>query len=95
MSLDALLSSTSAYIWERAVSCELGRLAQGFFGIKGNDVIDFISKNNIQSNKTVTYARMVCDFRPFKQEKFKVRLTVGGDRLHYNDDTASPAASLL
>ena len=38
---------------------------------------------------------MVCDFRPFKEEKYRVRLTVGGDCLQYPDDTASPAASLL
>ena len=30
-----------------------------------------------------------------KSEKFRVRLTVGGDRLQYPDDTASPAATLL
>ena len=38
---------------------------------------------------------MVCDIRPLKGEKFRVRLTVGGDRLPYSDDTASPAATLL
>ena len=38
---------------------------------------------------------MVCDIRPLKSEKYRVRLTVGGDRLQYPDDTASLAASLL
>ena len=38
---------------------------------------------------------MVCDIRPLKTEKFRVRLTVGGYCLQYPDDTASPAASLL
>ena len=38
---------------------------------------------------------MVCDIRPLKSEKYQVRLTVGGDRLQYLDDTASPAATLL
>ena len=38
---------------------------------------------------------MVCDIRPLKTEKFRVRLTVGGDRLQYPDNTASPAVSLL
>ena len=45
-----------------------------------------LCKNNIPSNKKVTYARMVCDFRSFKQENFRVCLTVGGDCLYYNDD---------
>ena len=34
-------------------------------------------------------------YRPHKEEKHRVRLTVGGDRLTYNDDVASPAVSLL
>ena len=38
---------------------------------------------------------MVCDYRPFKNEKYRVRLTVGDDRLQYPDDAASPAVSLL
>ena len=38
---------------------------------------------------------MVCDVRPLKTEKFRVRLTVGGNHLQYPDDTASPAATLL
>eukprot|EP00957_Ditylum_brightwellii_P118013 9000906-Ditylum_brightwellii.AAC.1 len=33
--------------------------------------------------------------RPLKEEKYRVRLTIGGDRLVYDDKTASPAASLL
>ena len=38
---------------------------------------------------------MVCDHRPLKSEPYRVRLTVGGDRLTYESDAASPAASLL
>ena len=95
MSLDELLHSSMANVWEIAVSNELGRLAQGINNIKGNDVIDFIYKHEVPKNKIVTYARMVCDYRPLKDEKYRLRLTVGGDRLYYEDDAASPAASLL
>ena len=38
---------------------------------------------------------MVCDIRERKDDKFRTRLTVGGDRLDYWDNAASPAASLL
>ena len=38
---------------------------------------------------------MVCDIRPLKTEKYRVRLMVGGDRLQYPDDTTLPAATLL
>ena len=47
------------------------------------------------SDRIATYANMVCDYRPHKQEKHRVRLTVGGDRLTYNEDVSSPEASLL
>ena len=38
---------------------------------------------------------MVCDYRPLKTEKHCIQLTVGGDKLDYIDDTASPAVSLI
>ena len=77
------------------MSNELGRLAQGIREVNGNDVIDFIPFKEVPKDRIVTYANMVCDIRPLKTEKFRVRLTVGGDRLQYPDDTASPAATLL
>ena len=38
---------------------------------------------------------MICDYRHHKQEQHKVRLTVGGDRLIYNDGASSSTVSLL
>eukprot|EP00957_Ditylum_brightwellii_P191260 14562884-Ditylum_brightwellii.AAC.1 len=38
---------------------------------------------------------MVCDYRPLKQEKYRIRLTIGGDRLMYGDETASLTALLI
>ena len=38
---------------------------------------------------------MVWDFRPLKNEKYRVRLTIGGDRLEYIYDTSAPAANLV
>ena len=38
---------------------------------------------------------MVCDYRPLKSEKYRVRLTVGGDKFTCEFDVASPAASVL
>ena len=57
--------------------------------------MDFILKSKVPSDRIVIYANMVCGYRPHKQEKHRVRLTVGGDRLPYNDDVSSPLASLL
>ena len=38
---------------------------------------------------------MVCDNRPLNQEKYRVRLTIGGDKLNYSDEKASPTAKLV
>ena len=57
--------------------------------------MEFIPKHQIPISKKVTYANMVCDYRPLKAETYRVRLTVGEDRLDYHSDAASPAASLL
>ena len=38
---------------------------------------------------------MVCDYRPLKDKKHCVCLTVGGDTLPYDNETTSPTADLL
>ena len=38
---------------------------------------------------------MVCDYRPLKEEKYRVRLTIGGDKLEYDNETALPTANLI
>jgi hypothetical protein len=37
---------------------------------------------------------MVCDNKPHKQEKERVRLTVGGDKLDYSGDVATSTADI-
>ena len=63
--------------------------------VKGNDVLDHVHRSTIPTNKKVTYANMVCDHRPLKIEKYRVRLILGGDKLEYLVDASSPAASLV
>jgi hypothetical protein len=36
----------------------------------------------------------VCDYKPHKKEKERVRLTVGGDRLNYSGDVATSTADI-
>ena len=55
----------------------------------------WIHKHDVPKNKKVTYANMVCDFKPLKEEQYRVRLTIGGDKLDYEQETASPTANLL
>ena len=94
--IDSLITGSTASIWRQALSNELGRLSNGLPGrVQGTNTISFIHKSAVPSNKKVTYANMVCDYRPLKSEPNRVRLTVGGDRLDYAYDVGSPAASLL
>ena len=58
-------------------------------------MVDLITINEVPYGKKVTYANMVCDYRPLKSDPFRVRLTVGGDKLEYLDNVASPTATFL
>ena len=95
MTIDKLIVGSNKQVWKQGLSNELGRLSNGFGTIKGTNTIAFVKKSSIPKHKKVTYANMVCDLRPLKWEKYRVRLTIGGDRLDCTFDTASPAASLL
>jgi hypothetical protein len=41
-----------------------------------------------------TRGKIVCDYKPHKKEKERVRLTVGGDRLDYSGDVATSTADI-
>ena len=96
-SIDSLLQDKTTHpVWSKALENELGRLAQGFDNcVKAQDAMDFIYHREIPAQQKVTYANFVCDLRPLKSEKFRVRMTVGGDKLDYFDNTSSPTASLI
>ena len=95
-SLDSLLMGPERDRWLQAASNEFGRLAQGNkYGVTATDTIDFIPQSAVPSDRKVTYGSFVCDYRPLKEDPYRVRLVVGGDKLEYNDDPASPAAGLL
>ena len=95
LTIDKLLEGPTKNTWLKSLDNELGRLSDGFNHIKGTNTIAFIYKHQVPENKKVTYANMVCDYRPLKEEKYRVRLTVGGDKLVCEFDVASPAASIL
>ena len=64
-------------------------------GVKSTDIIDFILKNEMPTNKLVTYANFVCDYKVLKSEPQKIRLVAGGDKLLYDEDADALAASLI
>ena len=57
--------------------------------------MSFIPRSLVPSDRKVTYASFVCDYKPQKTDPYRIRLVVGGDKLEYDSDAGSPAASLL
>ena len=84
-------------IWSTSIANEFGRLMQGV-GTRmktGSNTMQFIPKSQIPPDKVITYARIVCDYRPLKSEPNRTRLTVGGDRLVCEHKTSTDAADLM
>jgi hypothetical protein len=81
-------------IWMKSFANELGRLAQGIRDIPGTDTINFIKFADVPKGETVTYGRIVCTYRPQKEEKERTRLTVGGNLIVCLYDVSAPTAAL-
>ena len=85
-------------IWIPSLANEFGRLAQGIGGrIKGTNTIRFIHKRQIPSDRwrDVTYVKFVCEEKPNKEERYRTRMAVGGDKVNYPEDVGMPTADLL
>jgi hypothetical protein len=81
--------------WIHSYANELGRLAQGVGQrVRGTDTIFFIPYNAVPPGRTVTYGRIVCDYRPQKTEPERTRLTVGGNLINYPYDVSTDTADL-
>jgi hypothetical protein len=81
-------------LWMRGFGNECGRLFQGIRDIAGTDTCVFIKLANIPKDRKITYGKMVCDYKPHKKEKERVRLTVGGDKLYYSGDVVTSTADI-
>jgi hypothetical protein len=81
-------------LWTRGFGNECGRFFQGIRDIPGTDTCFFIKLTNIKKDRKITYGKKVCDYKPHKKEKERVRLTVGGDILDYSGDVATSTADI-
>ena len=85
-------------LYGKSYAKELGRLAQGMPGqVEGTNTIFFIDKADIPTARwrDVTYGRVVVNYRPEKDDPYRTRLTVGGDRVNYPHDCGTPTVDLL
>ena len=95
LQLKQLLSGDNKHIWSKAMSMEIGRLAQGNdYGVTPTDTIDFIPHTLVPFKAKVTYASFIADYRPLKPEPNRIRCVAGGDKLDYFGDASSPTTTL-
>jgi hypothetical protein len=81
-------------LWKRGFGNECGRIFQGIRDIPGTGTCFFIKLTNIPKDIKITYGKIVCDYKPHKTEKERVRLTVGGDRLDYSGNVVTSTADI-
>ena len=85
-------------LYAQSYAKELGRLAQGIPGVvKGTNTIFFVDKSDVPADRwrDITYGRVVVNYRPEKDDPYRTRLTVGGDKVHYPGDCGTPTVDLL
>ena len=84
--------------WDKSAANEFGRLADGVGNrVKGTKTIEFIRKCDVPQSrmKDVTYGSFVSNVRNEKTEKNRTRFVVGGDRINYPGEVATPTAEML
>jgi hypothetical protein len=86
-------------LWVPAMSKELHCLAQAKEGVTvGTNTIFFLSHDEIRcipKDRVVTYARIVIDHRPQKDDPNPVRITVGGNLIDYPYKLTTHTANMV
>jgi hypothetical protein len=75
--------------WKREFGNEVGGLFQGIHDIQGTNTCFFVELKNMPKDRQITYGKIVCDYKPHKKEKERVRLKVGDNRLDYSRNVAT------
>ncbi len=77
--------------WSQSFGKEIRRLATT------TETIFFINKQEIPNERKgdVTYGRIVCVYRDGKKDKYRTRITMGGNLINYPGDCGTPTANLL
>ena len=71
--------SSGSKEWIQYCSNKMGRIAKGVrqHMLMGSNTIHFINPYDKPTNRSATYLRIMCEKKPHKEEKFRVRITVG------------------
>ena len=83
--MGSLLKGENSTRWYGGLSNEWDRLSQGNdHGIKGTETLVYIQNEDITIDRKLTYRSFVCDYRPLKDQKWRVRLEVSGENYLMN-----------
>jgi hypothetical protein len=100
--IDSLLNGPDAARWILSLTNEWGRCTRGLSKnrsaatiIIGQNTMVFLKPHEVPLGRKVTYANFVCTMRPDKSEVYRIRMTVGGDRLEAYQDVRSPAVGII
>ena len=86
-------------VWTTAFGKEWGNLTQGDnkTRIKGTDSLIVLNHDEIRkipTYRTVTYANIVVDYRPQKEDPNHVHITAGGNLINYPGELTTRTADL-
>jgi hypothetical protein len=81
-------------LWSQGFGNKSGCLFQGIRDIPGTNTCFFTTLKDTPKDRKITYGKIVCDYKPHKQEKGRARLTVGGDKLDYSGNVATSTADI-
>ena len=56
--------------------------------------MEFIHWSQLPAGRKATYLRVVADYRPQKADPYRVRWTVGGDKVDYPGAVTTPTADM-
>jgi hypothetical protein len=95
MEYSALMKDTCLQpLWTQCFGNECGHLFQGIRDIPGTDTCFFNGLKKIPNDRKITYSKKVCDYKPHKKEKDRIRLTLAGDILGYSGDVVTSMADI-
>ena len=82
--------------WIRGCSKEIGRLTRGVHlrMMTGSNTIHFIHPSQKPANRTANYLRIVANYRPQKEDPYRIRFTVDGNRIEYPGNVDTPTTEL-
>ena len=85
------VTSSNKDTWSQSFGKEIRRLATT------TETIFFINKQEIPNERKgdVTYGRIVCVYQEGKKDKYRTRITMGGNLINYPGDCGTPIAILL